>query len=281
MQKFLAGLLTILTATVVQAATLKLDGDLGWKIRPPDCRFTLNGTIQNVTGGGTVSGTLKLVLWASQHPFPSSGVPVSEVVLGTLASGYQMADFSMTGKAMLPTFNGRPYFTIYVAEFTGSGWATRAFSPSAKVTLKNGFLLDEGIWEPSFSRPVVTPSKLGIKDELALRVRALDTNKQIVPSMCTVTRQIMRVSMKLEETSVYGKRTATRSHGVVRTKFRGKKVSALKLTVKYDEAAAEEISKTETLLFYQRARGGFYKCTALDTTGGRVVTWGTFSHKDN
>lgn len=267
-----------MSAAVSAAAAIKLDGLLQWEMRPPDCEFTVTGAIQNVSPGG-VSGTLKLVLWASAGKFPSPGFAVAEQELGQLTAGYQMADFSVRAPATLAGM-GRYYLSVYIAEYTTAGWQTRAFTAGEQFSIRSGYLLDGEAWAYPV-RKVSAPAAAPVKGTtFRFRTLALSGNALIHSSMRTQTKLKFTGRHRAVQTGIYGRRKLTAEYGKSCGTYRGMPVRTALLEIGNPAAGDEETGITKyTLYYFSRKRGVFSAETKQDV--GVAVTWGTFVRGDS
>lgn len=164
-----------------QTTPLIIDGTASWKITKPDCKFSLDGSIQNPGPNGTASGTLKLVLWATALPFPSRGHVVSELNLGSLPGGYEIGDFSRKAPVDMPTASGDFHFTVALLEYTVMGWRTRDYFATGKRAIKNGDFITGSKWVAPSKKPADPPATIKPGDVLKLNVRANSTMDGITP----------------------------------------------------------------------------------------------------
>lgn len=261
--------------TTARAASIKLVGDLLWAVEPPKCRFIVDGAIQNISQVGTTSGTLKLTLWASAAPFPSRGTAVSEEILGQLSGGYQMAGFTKKSPAFIPRRTGKLYFTLYVAEYMGTGWATRAYVPGKQLTLEDGLLLDGGTWKKP-AKTIVAPLVLKKGAVLHIKTMAAASLSRLVKSMRSEVTHTITGAGKIKETGYLGKRTATFTRKTATASYLGKSVPVCEYIVTYKSSTARQPIGIKHTLFFFGPKTGVCRSVATDAAGS-VTTWGTFT----
>lgn len=267
-----------LATTTANAVTMKLAGSLSWKIFEPNATFTLSGGLQNL-GPGT-SGSIKLVLWATSKPYPSTGYPVAEYNLGTIGSGYQFEDFTVRTTSKLPNLTGPYYFTITVLEYTTAGWATRLIAPGSMVkTLTIGNFNDQPKWVLPKAKVINPPGKVKFGNILQLTPKATG---ELFP--LPVEYQIpMRVDIRVKDNAnlfAGSSGKATFKYGTKKGPFNNKRVKFGNLALDYKgEVGPFKATDGGLALYFQSATSGTYKRTEKDTFG-KFVTWGTFTFKD-
>ncbi len=262
----------------VDAAYLRLEGDLKWDVTMPQCTFKLDGELQNLSSVGT--GPLKLVLWVTSTPFPSPGQIVGDFLLGSLPGNSQFTDFTVETKARLPFSTGSFYFTIAVVEYTTAGWRNVLLVPTGTRLLRNGNFVDQVRWTIPKAPVVAPPAVIGRGDLITLTERATgDFNRFPVIWQDRIKLDFWS-SSKLSYSLRSRKVDVFYIYSVVRTTLKGKKVKTGKLVLT-DDADLDDISFKNTIhLYFQGPDYGTYKSTVTGTlwtgTLGSSVTWGTF-----
>jgi len=267
------------SAGTAQAATsLKLVGALNWEIFEPNTTFTLTGGIQNV-GTGT-SGTLKIVLWATAKPFPSTGYPVAEYNMGTIPSGFQAADFKVRTPSKIPVLTGPYYFTISILEFTGTSWATRLIVPGSAIkNLTIGDFNDQPKWKLPKAKVIAPPKKLKYGDVINLLPKATGDLFPLPFAYQTPVKVTIRVKDKVDILSTEKER-GTYKYDIKKGPFNKKRVSFSNIPLVYKgEIGVWSATKGGLSLYFQSPTSGTYKSTEIDKYG-KFVTYGTFTFAD-
>ncbi|MES2438812.1 MAG: hypothetical protein V4584_07090 [Verrucomicrobiota bacterium] len=259
----------------MDATTLDLEGDLTWEVTEPRCTFKLDGYLQNNTGFG--SGTLKLVLWATQYQFPSAGYIVGEYTIGAIGAGSQFKDFTVKSTSHVPSVSGDFYFTIAISEYTPTGWKNVLAVPYDKESLLAGNFRDQLKWTLP-KDPVTAPlAKLRAGDLLSLKLQATDLKNLFPPdSQIKTTLDVQSKTKINSKDSINKKRTASYKYSVIQTKYRNKKVSAGKLTLNYPEKGNTPKTSTVVTLYFQGPTSGTYKSVEKNSSG-EETTWGIFT----
>jgi hypothetical protein len=130
-------LVAALTLSSTIASTIRFEGTPGWRISNSQATVTYNG-ITNNRPAGSISGTLKVVLWASARPYPSSGYRVAEFRLGQLRGGQRFAYYTTPSRpARVPKVTGPMHFTVVLEEYNG-GYRRVDYKPTGTKQLRNG-----------------------------------------------------------------------------------------------------------------------------------------------
>lgn len=248
-----------------------------WRITPPVCQFTVNGPIQNLSPAGTVSGTLKLVLYMSPTKFPAPGAtPVAEHTLGQLGGQYQFDKVNAKVAANVPKLTGDFYFTVAVVEYTNAGWRVRAFVDTGLRKVKNGVFVTGKKWVIPKDTVLPPPAKLRNGTRFTFTTKATELLDQIAPPAQTTTEVAIQKGRNCRYTSPVGKTKAKYTYKPGRAKVRGVPVDIGKLKVDF-AAASGSTSQTESqfTLYFVTANAGYYKRTDI-AGSGRLVAWGTF-----
>ena len=183
----------VLCVIRMDAAILKLDGDLTWEITEPRLTFKMVGGLQNSSPAGTTSGTIKLVLWANKTPYPSVGSIVGEYNLGQIAGGYQFSDFAVKTNSNVPTVTGDYYFTIAVLEYTTAGWINRLVVETGKHSLLSGNFTDQLKWTIPTAKVLAPVPALATGQRLKLTLKGSEylnlfpTESQTVTTVDPIT----------------------------------------------------------------------------------------------
>ena len=133
-------LLSLAFATISQAASLKFEGSVGYKIGPGNNTVTINfDKVVNQTSGGT-SGTVRVQLWALYMPYDFSGtargIMVGEFKLDGLKGGSFYKPLSRTVAAKMPGTATSYHMALLVAEYRESGYVNTDYRNfSNKATL--------------------------------------------------------------------------------------------------------------------------------------------------
>lgn len=256
---------------------IRMVGTPTWKVTPPVCSFKVDGPIQNLSPAGTTSGTLKLVLFVSKTPYPASGTPVSEYVLGQLAGMSQFDRAAGKSVAKVPKITGDYYFSVLVTEYTFSGWRVRAYADTGKYKLKDGVLVTGTKWRIPNGAVLPPPGRLVAGDHIVFKEKATESLDMILPASqsrtmveflkyknCRVTAAGRKVKVK------YAYKTALVTNN-------GKVSNVGKLTVDFSSLTSSQYpTESQYVLYFLTDLSGYYKRTDLAGTGRRVV-WGLFS----
>ena len=269
-------LLAMLSLSLVRlnAAAFALEGDLTWEITEPRCTFKLDGTLTNNTPGD--SGTIKLVLWATQRPVPSPGVIVGETTLGTISGGDQFRDFKVRTVSKLPTISGPYYFTIALAEYTVDGWRNRLAVATGTRELVAGNFKGQKKWALPTATVTQPFALFQSGDFITLKLKASSLlNLFPLESQLRTTLDVQSAS-KLVAKNANGKRTPTYQYKMATATYLKKKVPAGKLTLEYPATSKQPKATVIITLFFQGRPAGTYS-SEEKTAAGTEVTWGSFS----
>jgi hypothetical protein len=263
--------------TSLQATTIQLSGKASWTYNDPDCTFTLNGALTNPTA--EISGSIKLVLWISAVPFPSSGSSIAELGLGQISGGGQIGSFSTNAPINIPKVTGDYYFTILVMEYTTLGWQTRTYVDTGKRHVENGTLASDSTWVIPDKAVGTPPSKLNSGDHFTLKLKAT-ADLSALPAIYQVKTQINAGATNTADVIIMGNKTpAIRTYSVVTDSLNGKSVKAGKLFLDYQKAAGSGPASNSTMtLYFQGTGSGVYKHVSVNPSRGGT-TWGTFTYR--
>lgn len=266
MKTLFLALAMILSLVRLDAATLKLDGDLTYNVTEPRLSFQLKGKLQNL---GASSGTLKLVLYASPKPFPSAGYLVGEYTLGALGSGYQFTSFTVKTPAKLPATTGNYYFTVTVAEYTSVGWRNIFAEEQGTKRIVSGDIFGQKKYTLSTKTVLPPIGKLvsGTRFKLVSKGTG-DLNAFPTGFQDKITLDI-KAGKKLESTlrSVVSKGSYT--FKVKTGKYNKKKVDFASLSADYGSY------KVDYSFYFHSDNAGTYKSVETRSSG-KETTWGAF-----
>ena len=272
-------LVALVTPQMVDAAAIRISGMPSWKIKNPDCTFKLTGSLENLSTSGTVSGTLKMILWATAVPFPSKGYPIAEHTLGQLAGGYQINSFTAKAPAFVPKVSGEFYFTISIVEFTTAGWLTRAYVDTGKMLLENGEFVTGFKWVLPNKPVIAPPARLAAGDELALTLKAT-AKLSMIPMDSQVRFKAAIKTWKSAAVTASGSTSpAIFNYSVTNGSLNGKSVRVGRLFLDYAKAAGSTRKSNSTItLFFQGPSSGVYKHVAVSPEGANT-SWGIFAYR--
>ncbi len=265
--------------TKVEAAYLKLNGELTWNVTDPQCSFRLKGKLQNL---GATTGSLRLALWATTVPYPASGTLVAQFPLGQLGSGYQFENFTFKTRATLPPENGQIYYTITVMEFTPAGWRNQLMVPTGTQTMFQGQFANQAKWQLPRTKLVDPPAQLEPGQRLILKEKALSNLNEFPLGW----RQLYKLDVRNEKVIGYQNRNLKENVGfkykLVKRKYLGKRSDVglleLKYTGKYDIKFTEKV-----YLFFSGPNRGTYFSSVKGSLWGASTNpwkvWGTFKLK--
>lgn len=271
--KILLALLTCLAP--LHAAILKLEGDLDWEITEPRCNFTLDGTIRNLSPSGTTSGTIKLVLWATERPFPAPGAVVGEYTLGQVGGGYQFSDFNVRTFSDVPEVTGAYYFTVTVLEYTTAGWRTLIAEPTGTRTLKDGDFIDQKKWKIPTLPVTPPPATLQRGDFLTLTTKAtVELNQLPTASQSRATIDVRTRSKAILRDPA--KRSGKYTYVSGKTRLNKKKARSGRINLDLPAKGVRPARKIAVTLWFHQANSGIYRST--ETSGSfKEIVWGEFS----
>jgi hypothetical protein len=279
MKKLLTLFVLLLCVLRMDAASLKLDGDLTWEITEPRCLITLDGGIQNLGPSDSSSGTLKLVLWATSAPFPSRGHVVAEHTLGEIGGGYQFSDFSVKTRSDVPNVTGIYHFTLAVLEYTTAGWRTQLVVRTGTRSLTKGDFTDQKKWKLSNKNLIKPPAALGYNKTLSLRQMAtVELNEYPVTSQVATSINVRKLN-KVRVTNAAGTSSALFTYQTGKTTLKGLKVPVGTLSLDYAAATGSKTKSTAKFtLYFRSANSGFYR--TVETLGSsQEIHWGEFQMK--
>jgi hypothetical protein len=268
MKKFLFALMAAVSIAHSQATVLTLNGSLTWNVTEPRCTFKLNGKLVNNTAQG--SGTLKLLLYATQTPFPSPGFLVSEATLGVVGSGFQFSSFTVSAASKVPSISGSYIFTVVVSEYDGANWRNVLAIPGGTRTLAGGDFTGQQKW--SLPTAPVQPSvaKLAAGNILRLTVKATNELNQFPATFQERADLFIDAKGKLTRKYRGVRAKASYSLKTKNAQYNGTLASCGVLTVKYSATANATVT-----LFFQGTNSGTYKSVEVKD-GDTATTWGTF-----
>lgn len=272
MKTILRMIATALCLANLHAASLSLDGDFTWNITEPRCSFDLDGKIVN---NGASSGTLKVLLYATKNPFPSAGYVVAEQTLGSLSTGYQFTDFRLNTKSNVPAVSGTYYFTLTIAEYTGTGWRNIYALPTGTKKLVAGNFSGQKKWAIPTKTVLPPYGKLIKGDSLKLALKATpDMNLFPVKFQ---DKTIVTVTSKTKLSSKLRGKTANSefTYALKDEKFNKKLVTSGQLVI-YSPTKKSATIKTTVSLYFQGTKSGTYKSVEI-TSAGTETTWGHFT----
>lgn len=279
MRKALFAFVTLLMAVQLHAANIKFSGNSTWKLQNGECLFTVTGSIQNLSTDGLMSGTLKLVLWATPQAFPATGPLISEYNLYPLGSLQQINSFTAKAPANLPALSGSYHFTVAVMEYTGNGWATRDYRGSGAKLMENGNFVTGDKWTLPNQPVIAPPAKIIDRKRLNLTLKAtqefdaiaLDSQTQTNIRTTPQNKAIVTISGKTE--------VAARGYSVRPGSYNDNRVRSGRLILNYAKAAGLSIPWNNTLtLYFHTKTSGTYKSVEVNPDGGST-TWGVFTYR--
>ncbi len=264
--KTLVSAITAIFLIASSHAAVRISGTAACKISKPDCIFTVNGAIRNTNQPGTSSGSLRLVLWATQTPFPSRGEIIALCDLGTLSAGYQIENFRRKVRADTRKLNGNYHFTVALLEYTMAGWQTRDFEAIGRKALENGDFVTGTKWAQPTRKPAPPPTRLRKGNKLKLNLRANANLNGITPG--TESTLVLGINTAIRLNRTFGSQSskARYSWTTGKSTVNGMRYKVGKLTINPPSQPATRIT-----LYFNGPHTGFYR----QTTAGRI-TWGIF-----
>lgn len=129
--KSLLILLSVAFATLTQAATLKLTGNVGYKVGAGNHTVTINvDGITNQTSGGT-SGTVLVQLWGFSTKYApgagAKGIMIGEFKLNGLDGGTSYKPLTKTVTAKMPGSRTSYFMTIILSEYGTNGYVMKDY----------------------------------------------------------------------------------------------------------------------------------------------------------
>lgn len=279
MRKLIFTFVALLLAAQLQAANIKFSGSPTWKLENGDCTFKISGSIQNLSTDGLLSGSLKLVLWATPNLFPAPGYLISEYTLQQLGSLQQINAFTAKAPANLPALSGSYHFTITVMEYTGNGWATRDYRGTGQKLLEDGNFVTGEKWTLPNLPVIAPPTKIINGKRLNLTLKATQEFSAFALDFQTRTNILTTNQSKANVTVADETDVAARGYSVKPGSYYDKRVKVGRLTLNYAKAAGISVPWNTTLFLYFHTRtSGTYKSVEVKPSGGRT-TWGVFTYK--
>jgi hypothetical protein len=256
------------------------DGTPGWSIKNKQCTFNVGGRILNESPQGSLSGSLRLVLWVTANPFPSTGYRVATYDLGQLAGGFQYSNINPVTSCSLPKLTGNYYFTVALEQYSDGDWALSDSAPSSVKTLKNGIFTKPKSWKAPAGK-IITPRKsLMVGENLNLTLQGSQSGGALV---YVPNGSQLRLRVRIEangQTTVFGGSKpqgapALYTYTTSRDKSGTKTSPVGSIALDYGYFFGVESTSTYSLFFQQKNKG-FYK--GVDTDQGFSGTsWGIFS----
>ncbi|MES2659013.1 MAG: hypothetical protein V4689_10375 [Verrucomicrobiota bacterium] len=256
------------------------DGNPGWRISDGKCTFLVPGRIVNQSSSNSISGTLRLCLWVTANPFPSSGYRVATYTLGQLKGGYQYSNFNPVTSVAIPNLTGNYHFTVSLEQYDGSSYITSDSAPSSVKTLKSGIFVTPKKWKAPAGN-VISPRKtLKIGDNLNLTLQGSKSGGAII---YVPNGSQLKLRVKIEasgRTTVYGGSKpqgapALYTYRKATASYAGKTLPVGSIALDYGHFHGVD-SKSVYSMFYQAGNRGFYK--GVDTDQGFSGTsWGIFT----
>ena len=274
MKTLLCAVVAVLCMARLDAASIRIDGTLSWKVKKPDCTFKLDGSIWNLSPAGTASGSLKMVLWATPAPFPSRGYAIAEHNLGQIGGNHYITNFTEKVPVSIPKITGKYHFSISILEYTYSGWLNRAYITTGEELLANGEFVTGTKWVIPVNPVIAPPARLNLKDGLVLTVRADEKLNMITSGTRSKTAITIRKKHKAKVV------IAGDDWDYLYTYTTGKRLFATtKVPVGRLYLDPEDTTGSSTLtLYFQSPTSGFYKNIEENPDGGST-TWGVFNYK--
>lgn len=258
------------------ASTIRFEGTPGWRISNSQATVTFNG-IDNNRPVGSISGTLKVVLWASARPFPSRGYRVAEFRLGQLRGGQGFAYYTTPSRpARVPKVTGPMHFTVVLEEYNG-GYRRVDYKPTGTKQLRNGRFVQPPPWRVPTQKKVVAPKRaLRVGDRLELTLRAVQGTNLIPVGSLVRTTAVIQGAGRGIGTSPAKTSPFIYSYRVAAGTFGGKRVQTGSLFMDYARAINASFRSSSSIqLFFHTPATGTYNSFEVDPAGGGR-TWGDF-----
>ena len=279
MKKLIFALMALSLVAQIHAANIKFSGSPTWKLENGECTFMVAGSIQNLSTDGRLSGSLKLILWATPYIFPAPGYLVSEYPLQQLGSLQQINNVKGKAPANLPALSGSYHFTVTVMEYTGNGWATRDYRGTGQKLLEDGNFVTGAKWSLPNKPVVAPPTKFLNGKRLNLTLKATQEFDAIALDFQTRTNILATPDSKANVTTSGETEVAARGYSVKLGPYNDKRVKYGRLVLNYAKAAGLSIPWNNTLtLYFHTKTSGTYKSVEVNPDGGRT-TWGIFTYK--
>lgn len=270
-----------LTHVATAANDIDLVGSPGWSIANGRCTFKFSGDIAivNRSPKGSLSGSLRLCLWATPGAFPSSGHRVAIRDLDQLRGGYQYSDFETSTDATIPNVSGNFLFTVVVEQFDNGGWITSDYGKSVLKTLKNGRFVKTKKWRAPKGKVVAPKRKLGKGDILRLTLQGSKSGGAIV---YVPDGSQLKLKVKIRSngrTTVYGGSKpggapAKYTYRKTKDRYKGSKEKVGSIHLDYGVFQGIDSYSTYSL-FFQSKKRGFYKGVDVEQ-GFSGTSWGVF-----
>lgn len=256
------------------------DGKPGWRISDGKCTFLVPGRIVNNSPPGSLSGTLRLALWATSGPFPGTGYRVATYTLGQLKGGYQYSNLNPVTKASIPNISGDFYFTVVLEQYDSSGWIWNDASEGSVKRLKNGVFVTPKKWKAPAGEVIPPRKKLNPGDLLRITLQASKSNGGII-YVPDGTQLKLKIKIQANgKTTVYGGShpegaKALYTYAKSTDSYAGKSHPVGSLSLDYGVFYGVD-STSDLSLFFQKSNKGYYK--SIDTEQGYSGTsWGIFT----
>lgn len=270
-------------ATNQVSGPLYLNGDLLWNITEPQCGFKLKGTLRNISAVGT--GPIRLVLWASKFPYPSTVPNTSNALLvggfqlGALGSGQQYNSFTVKTSSQMPMVNGVYHFTIAVVENVNGVFYNRFLISGGAYKLVNGVLTDQEKWDIPSKPVVMPPAKIVADDILKLEEKATGKFNKFPSGWQSETKLTAESSHKMTFKTENLKAAVSYSYSVVKSNLKGDNEWTGRLVM--TQGDSNNITFKDTVyLYFTGPNSGFYKSVVkgflFDGDIGDSTTWGLF-----
>ncbi len=269
MKLLLLALALVSGAPRLEAAAISITGTAAWKMKLQDCIFSVDGTIQNNSPGGSISGTIMLVLWAAPAPFPAQGYRIADHTLGQLNGGYQFNSFTAKVPANVPNVSGDFYFTISVLEYTTtSGWMTRDYVDTGIHHLENGVFITGEKWRIPKKPVTAPPATVHKGDQFVLTLKATDELNLIVEDSQVKWKVALGRNDKATVTIAGDTSPTHYTYDVTTGTLRGNNVPVGRLIL--DDGSSD----STITLYFQGPDSGIYKNVVAGSTA-----WGVFTYK--
>jgi hypothetical protein len=270
-------LVAALTLSNAIASTIRFEGTPGWQISNSQATVTFYG-ITNNRPSTSRSGTLKVVLWASARPFPSTGYRVAEFRLGELRGGQRFAYYRTPARpARMPNVTGPMHFTVLLQEYSGGTFRTVDYKSTGIEQLRNGRFVQPPPWRVPTQKKVVAPKRaLRVGDRLELTLRAVQGTNLIPVGSLVRTTAVIQGAGRGIGTSPAKTSPFIYSYRVAAGTFGGKRVQTGSLFLDYARAINASFRSSSSIqLFFHTPATGTYSSFEVDPAGGGRV-WGDF-----
>jgi|GEM_PF-6262342 len=277
MKTLIAALVTLFCLTRMDASILNLNGDLTWEVTEPRLTFKMDGGLQNVSPAGTVSGTIKLVLWASEAPFPAAPRSiVGEYTLGQISGRSQLSNFTVSTPSSVPTATGDYYFTIAVLEYVNGIWLNRLIVDTGTKKLSAGNFVTQLQWPLPTTKVTASLPWLVTGQKVKLTLKGSEYLNRFPTESQKITDLLIDSPTKATVKHHPGKNAASFTYKVTTASYNGKKVPAANLYLDYSNAP----DYATVTLYFQGVTSGTYKSVAKiypnNNPSYTETTWGLF-----